>query len=475
MKTLEKLTQQIVENLEFYGDKFDRFAIYAEFKDSTGTVYFENIDDERFHSFLRIKASEIEPKLTSFNARNAVTHIRDLFNMGADLETTEIFVRTSGNLKKGIVYNLLDKDQQVVIIDKDGWRVTPEKPCKFLSSSTSLPQVIPEETNEDVRDLLRKFFNLESDDFVITVLWMIQAFSNTKHSALLVMAERGSGKTVLSRQLYDLIDPSRLDVTTLSSKRDDLLTTLSNTCLVCFDNVDFNCIGKEISDLLCTAITGGTASKRTLYSNNGLTIQKLLNNIVINGIDVVPKEADLAERFLMVNLKKLTKDKIIGEQELNNAFKQAKPQILGAIFNTLSKAMQIRSEIEIDNLPRMADAFEDMLCIALALGYSEEEFRAMYDRNVKKMMVARGNKPLIEAVTEFMGTVSGRKAEGTVSELYTKIKINYSGKTSLLPNSASRFSRELELERDTLKALGYRVNLDDTRSNGTWMQIIKTK
>ena len=475
MQTLEQLTEKIVEDVEFYEDMYDRFAIFAEFKNNADTTFFENIDNEHFHSYLRIKALSIAPKFGTFNAEKAVTYIRDLFNMGTPIDSVETFVRTSGGLEDGIVYDLIDKKQQVVIINENGWEVTSEKPCKFLSSSTSLPQVMPEKTDEDIRDLLKPFFNLDADNFVIAVLWLIQGFCNSKHYGLIVMAERGSGKSMLSRLFYSILDPSRLDVTALSTKRDDLVTTLSNTCLVCFDNVDLNGMSKEISDLLCTAMTGGTASKRTLYSNNGLTIQKLKNNIVINGINVVPKEADLAERFLLINLKKLTQDQIVCEQELNKAFNKAKPKILGAIFNTLSKAMKIRSNLNVKNPSRMADAFSDMLCIALALGYTESDFRNIINQNKEKMKVARCHKPLIEAVREYMTTVSGRKAEGTVSDIYSRVKLNYSGSAKLLPNSPSRFSRELELERDTLLAIGYRVNLDDTHSKGTWLQIIKTK
>lgn len=287
------------------------------------------------------------------------------------------------------------------------------------------------------------------------------------------MAERGSGKSTLCRILQLLLDPSRLDVTMMPSKKDDLQTILTSTYLACFDNVAN--IKKDISDVLCVAITGGTTSKRTLYTDSGLTIQKLHNTVVLNGIDIVPKEADLAERLLMINLVKLDSTKIKREQDFWKAFNEARPKILGSIFNVLSKAIKVRKSIKVENCPRMADSFSDMLCIAVALGLPEEEFRAMYDRNVEKMRIARGNKPLIEAVREYMEIVPGRKAEGFVGSLYTLIKDNYSGKKNLLPSSASRFSQELELERDTLKSFGIKVNTDDTNDKGTWMQIIKRK
>ena len=434
---------------------------------------FVSIDDGKFHSFLRITAGKIASDFTSFNAIKASTRIRDLVNMGSKIERVEAFVRTAGNLKKSIVYDLIDDEQNAVLIDETGWKVTKNKPCKFLSSTTSLSQVKPEMTNEDVRDLLKPFINLKGDDFLIMILWLIHSYCNSKHSGLLVMAERGSGKSTLCRVIQLLLDPTTLDVTVLPSKKDDLVTTLTNTYLACFDNVGY--IRKEISDILCVAITAGTTSKRTLFTDSGVTTQKLHNTIVLNGIDIVPKEADLAERLLMINLVKLDSTRIKREQEFWKEFDETRPKILGAIFNVLSKAIKVSKTTEIKNLHRMADSFADMLCIAIAMGITEEEFRAMYDRVVEKMKIARGNKPLIEAVREYMAAVQGRKAEGYVSSLYSMIKDNYSGNKNLLPKSASSFSKELELERDTLLSFGIKVNTDDTSDKGTHMQIIKMK
>lgn len=471
--THDSLTDAIIKDVEFFGDTSDRCAIYAMFKDNANNLLFVNIDDNKFHSFLRISAHKKAPSFNNFNATRAATYIRDWFNMGEYLECVEVFVRTAGGLENGVVYDLIDTKQQAVVIGENGWEITMDKPCKFLSSTTSLSQVEPEKTDEDVRDLLKPFINLKGDDYLMTVLWLIHSYCNSKHSALLIMAERGSGKSTLCRILQLLLDPSRLDVTMMPSKKDDLQTILTSTYLACFDNVAN--IKKDISDVLCVAITGGTTSKRTLYTDSGLTIQKLHNTVVLNGIDIVPKEADLAERLLMINLVKLDSTKIKREQDFWKAFNEARPRILGSIFNVLSAAMRIRKTLVIKNMPRMADSFADMLCIAIAMGITEEEFRAMYDRNVEKMKIARGNKPLIEAIREYIATVPGRKVEGYVSHLYSEIKNNYSGNKNLLPKSASNFSKELELERDTLLSFGIKVNTDDTSDKGTHMQIIKMK
>jgi hypothetical protein len=132
--------------------------------------------------------------------------------------------------------------------------------------------------------------------------------------------------------------------------------------------------------------------------------------------------------------------------------------------------------MSLSNLPRMADAFADMMAIALALGISEEEFRKIYADNIAKMNKLRSETPLVEAVRELMNDFSGRRSiEGKAERIYSMVKNNYSGDKNGLPGNASHFTRKLEEEHDVLYAAGFRVNIDDTSSDGTEIKIIRRK
>ena len=270
-----------------------------------------------------------------------------------------------------------------------------------------------------------------------------------------------------------IIDPCNFEVTPIPDKKDDLHILLYNSFLCCFDNVTV--INNDTSDVLCGAITGTAIAKRSLFTNVDLTMATLHNTIVINGIGVAPTRDDLAERMLLIKLRKITSEKRCTDAQIWGDFKKSLPEILGAIFNTLSLAMKEIKEITTGDISRIGDAFVEMIAIAKALGITEEKFRQIFANNVQALQEARSTSPLVEAIKEFMANNQGRKFQGKADKVFTKIRDNFSGDKDLLPQSASHFTRRLEKEHENLLKNGFRINIDDTGVNGTDVCIIKRK
>ena len=470
----EDLLRKVTKEVSFYRDSQNTQALFAEFKNASGVQGFENVQSEKFKAFLWMRSLEITDGKQSLYPNTAVDFIRANFAYYDPPKKIDVYIRTAGDLAQGIEYDLKDDQQRSVIVDINGWTITKEKRHKFLNPPTSLEQVRPKRTTQSLMELLKPFVNLQGNDYVLFVIWLVQAFCSGNHSALLVTAERGSGKSTLSRVIRCILEPSAVDLSTLPKNREELITTLSNLYLVCFDNV--RSITQEQSDILCSAITGSTSTKRALFTDNNLCVQKLRNTVVMNGIAVAPEESDLAERFLVVNLKKITPNKMTREKDFWEGFRQTLPLILGAIFNTLSVAMGRMASLTVANMPRMADAFADMLAIALALGLTEQEFRAIYAENVAKMNALRSETPLVKAVRELMGKQVGKRfIEGKAESVRVLLHNSYSGNKEDLPGSASGFSQQLEKEHDELRKAGFRANIDDTHSDGTHVKIIRLK
>ena len=125
----------------------------------------------------------------------------------------------------------------------------------------------------------------------------------------------------------------------------------------------------------------------------------------------------------------------------------------------------------------MAEPFKELLAIATALGVSQSEFERIYFANLAEIDKERSGIAVVQAVTEFMtsGAVQGRSIEDKVTNLFQKIRANYSGNRNDLPPNASHFSRKLKRERNALEAAGYTANFDDTFSDGTHLKIYKNK
>ena len=91
------------------------------------------------------------------------------------------------------------------------------------------------------------------------------------------------------------------------------------------------------------------------------------------------------------------------DAEIWDAFYRDKPKIVGAIFDTLVKAMQILPTLMVDEKARMADAHMEMTAIAMALGVDQKEFQRILDANSKKLQDAyAANNPFVDFVITYM-------------------------------------------------------------------------
>src|SRR5438874_6692282 len=104
--------------------------------------------------------------------------------------------------------DLADEFWRCVEIGANGWRIAEDPPVRFRRSAGMQPLPLP--VRGGSIESLAPFLNLVSEnDFVLIVVAVRGAASRRPLSALLVIAgEQGSAKTVLSKLLRALIDPS---------------------------------------------------------------------------------------------------------------------------------------------------------------------------------------------------------------------------------------------------------------------------
>lgn len=466
------LLHAVVKNVDFFRDKNDMDKFYVEFKNCNGKTEFTSLTSEKFKGFLFSRAIELSDGEELLAPNDAINAIRHTLNYNQNYRHVDVYVRTAGTLRGGIEYDLQSADLKSVKITSNGWQIS-EKKKKFVAGRNSLPQVTPIHTCKTPLDTLRPYVNLSGDAYLLFVIWIVQSFSRGNHPILLIVADRGSGKSTLSKMIKKIIDPANFDVTTIPDSKDDLRVLLNGSLVCCLDNASD--ITTAVSDLFCGAVTGTTMIKRSLYTNDDINVSTLHNILVINGIGVLPKRDDLRERMLMLNLKKLSPNQLKLETDIWEGFENDLPEILGSIFSTLSKAMLELQTMKANNLHRMADSFFEMIAIAKALGVSEEEFRNIHEQNRNALKSACSDSPLVKAVTEFMATVPGRKFTDKATVAYNKICSNFSGDKSLLPGSASHFSRCLYTESEKLDKVGFRAFVDDTKATSSEITILKKR
>ena len=125
--------------------------------------------------------------------------------------------------------------------------------------------------------------------------------------------------------------------------------------------------------------------------------------IVLNGINVVATRPDLLDRCILLELERIPPNERKEEKVLREEFDKDKPIILGAIFETLSKAMSIYDQVELNNLGRMADFTRWGYAIAEVLGIGGDKFLEAYLNNQNNANIeALESHPVGFAMYKFM-------------------------------------------------------------------------
>ncbi len=464
--------------IEFFADEDDPSTFFAQLcipgdgPTAPDREMFIPVDSPSLKSYIR---SFILPNCSGRTSEHKLLQeATDYFRLYGCPDIVSPKIRVGGGIHDGLIeYALYNSAQEYVRITPDGWEITTDHEFMFLHPDLNLPQVSPVETDKSLLQLMKPYANVTKRDLILLCCWLVQSLSESPRSALLIMARRGSGKTFLSKILTRVLSNTRMGTSIMPEKHDSFVTALTNSYVVALDNCGE--LSKSQSDILCSAITGSTVQKRILYTTNDVGVYKLKNTVIINGIDIIPAQSDLAERCILLNLKKITEDSRISEHELLQRFEADLPEILGSVFTTLSKAMNTIKTIKVNRCPRMLDSFEEQLAVAEALGVSSQEFEEIYFENIDALNKARSEIAIVEAIREYMNgpLASKTKVKGTVAEIYAKIRDNYSGCKSELPRSPSHFSRKVTAEYHTLQAVGLIVNIDPTPVDATYIEIIK--
>lgn len=475
MKIDWEIVDQITENVAFFTDRYDRYTLYAEYRKAKQCIEFYPVDSEEFESCLRVWYRHLSGKRDAPPVNRIIEYIRDESNFHEDLDSVEPYARIAGNLKDGIEYFLADRLRHVVKISGGSWELSAEPQYKFLSTRTFEAQVFPKQSNENLIELLEPLVNLRGDNLMLFAIWLTQAFSCGTHYGVMLSAERGSGKSSLTRAISKILDPSEVETSIMQTKLEDFQNYLANHYLACFDNVRE--IPTDYSDTLCAAITGSTVVKRQLYKDRDEVRLKLHNTVVMNGIGIFPKESDLAERFLFFELKKIKSVEAKSDYELNQLLKHNRPLILGCIFDLLAKATKLVKNLHPKKPTRMMDAYTEMLAIAMAMDISEVEFHRLISQNIERLNASCGGSPVVQAICAYMnGPKAGkRKVVESSTDFYTHVKENYSGQKADLFSRSAEFSKQLKVDCAILMKAGFSSLVDDTGASGSTITIIRNK
>jgi hypothetical protein len=242
----------------------------------------------------------------------------------------------------GLIYlDLADEFWRCVEIGANGWRIAEDPPVRFRRSAGMQPLPLPLRGGSIAA--LPPFLNLASDnDFVLVVAWLLGALrAGGPYPVLAIAGEQGSAKTVLSKLLRGLIDPS---VAVIAA---------SNGHVLAFDNLSG--LPPWLSDTLCRLTSGGAFSTRRLFTDQDEILFAAARPVILNGIEDVITRPDLADRAILLTLASIAERQRRPEHALWREFELARPHILGALLDAAAHGLHMLPRVRCKSLPRMAD------------------------------------------------------------------------------------------------------------------------
>ena len=202
---------------------------------------------------------------------------------------------------------------------------------------------------------LAPFLNLASEnDFVLVVAWLLGALrTGGPYPVLAIAGEQGSAKTVLSKLLRAVIDPSVAPVRALPRDERELFIAASNGHVLAFDNLSG--LPPWLSDTLCRLASGSAFSTRRLFTDQDEILFAAARPIILNGIEDIITRPDLADRATLLMLAPIAERQRRPEHALWREFELARPHILGAVLDAAAHGLRLLPHVRLKRLPRMAD------------------------------------------------------------------------------------------------------------------------
>jgi hypothetical protein len=326
-----------------------------------------------------------------------------------------VFVRIAHT--EGAIYvDLGDPAWRAVEIGHAGWKVVARPPVHFRRPGRMRP--LPEPAPGGRIEELRGFVNVDDDGFILILAWLVQALRGRGPNPVLVLnGEQGTAKSTTAWVLRALVDPGKAPLRSQPRNEHDLVIAAESNWVIALDNLSG--IPVWLSDALCRLATGGGFSTRRLYTDADEIIFDATRPILLNGITEIATRADLLDRSLVISLPVIPDEQRRVEDVLFAEFEQARPRLLGSLFDAVACALARVCEVRLERPPRLADFARWVTAAEPALGYSAGTFDRVFTGNraaaheltlsaspIVEPIVALADEGFVGTATELLDTLS---------------------------------------------------------------------
>lgn len=366
----------------------------------------------------------------------------------------DVFVRVGG--QDGKVYiDMGTEAWNAIEVDGDGWRIVDAPPVAFRRPASLKPLPMPK--RGATLELLRKYLNLEPDQWPLVIAWLIAAARPVGPFPILALAgEQGTAKSTTVRALKELLDPAAAGLRGQPEDIRDLWVGANNGWLLAYDNVSR--LHDDVSDALCRLATGGGYAKRANYTDDGEFLMDAQRPVVINGIGDIVTRPDLMDRCILLCPPIIPENRRRNESEFWSDFERERPLLLGALLDALSVGLRNLPGVKLDAPPRMADFARFAVAAEPAYG-GDTSFLNAYANNREEAHATVIESSALGAHLRALVLVSG-SWEGTASELLAELNARASDserRARAWPSLPNRVPTALQRLAPSLRNIGVDV------------------
>lgn len=395
---------------------------------------------------------------------------------------SEPVYRRVASLGDEVWIDLGTDERSAVRVTAGGWSLEQKPGVMFVRPGSSKPLPVPERGKSILQ--LRKYVSSDplaaaddDDNYLLVLMWLLAALRGVEPFPILVIqAQQGSGKSTLTRFLQKLVDPSAADLRTPPKKHDDLAAALKQSYVLPLDNL--SSLSGEMSDALCRISTGGSLSKRRLFSDLDEIVVSVARPVILNGITDVCTRPDLLDRAITVRLRPI-EDRRRSAVDLNREFDEDAPGILGALLDGLVYALRNHGRSQVRTHHRLVDVLALASNAESALELPPGSFMRAFDRMatdrtesaLQLSATATALREFLMKPSQWIGSNGVEKdSDGsylaspknwmeTLRRVADPLGLSSRGKGSI-PDSPVSFSQDIRRIAPALSMVGVRLDFD---------------